>query len=38
MRLGLPLPRSALPAMTAIVVSLVAVAGLVLVVFEGASR
>jgi putative membrane protein len=38
MRLGLPLPRSALPLITAIVVSLVAVAGLVLVVFEGASR
>jgi putative membrane protein len=38
MRLGLPLPRSLLPTITAVVVSLVAIAGLVLVVFEGSGK
>jgi putative membrane protein len=38
MRLGLPLPRSLLPTITAIVVSLVAVAGLVLVIFESSGK
>jgi putative membrane protein len=38
MRLGAPLPRSVLPAVTAVVVSLVAIAGLALVVFEGSGK
>jgi putative membrane protein len=38
MRRGEPIPRSPIPAITAIVVSLVAVAGFLLVVFAGSSK
>jgi putative membrane protein len=38
MRLGEPLPRSLLPRISAIVVSAVAIVGLVLVIAEGSSR
>src|SRR4051812_29166553 len=38
MRNGLPLPRSSLPAITALVVSGVAVVGLVLALFAGSSK
>jgi putative membrane protein len=38
MRTGAPLPRSPLPAIAAVVVSIVAVVGLVLAIFAGSSR
>jgi putative membrane protein len=38
MRAGLPLPRSLLPAISAIVVSVVALIGLVLALFAGSSK
>ena len=38
MRAGLPLPRSPLPAIAAVVVSVVAVVGLVLAVFAGSNK
>jgi putative membrane protein len=38
MRTGLPLPRSPLPAIAAVVVSVVAVVGLVLALFAGSSK
>jgi putative membrane protein len=38
MRLGRPVPRSILPALSAVVVSLVAVAGLVLVAVSGSTK
>jgi putative membrane protein len=38
MRLGRPMPRSVLPALSAVVVSIVAVAGLVLVIVSGSAK
>ena len=38
MRRGRPLPRSPLPAVTAVVVSIVAIAGLLLAIFAGSSK
>ena len=38
MRLGRPLPRSLLPAVSAVVVSVVAVVGLTLAIFAGGSK
>jgi putative membrane protein len=38
MRLGLPVTRSILPALSAVVVSVVALAGLVLVIVSGSSK
>jgi putative membrane protein len=38
MRTGAPLPRSLLPRITAVVVSIVALIGLVLVIFEGGGK